>query len=97
MTIEYALGVLEDLRDTMQETIPEPMKTEICTALQIAINKMNDDYNGMLKYEQICEEILLQLGISDAAKTFFQVMLLDEAQRRFEVKIKENANVEENL
>ena len=32
MTIEYALGVLEDLRDTMQETIPEPMLVNINTA-----------------------------------------------------------------
>ncbi|WP_185752632.1 hypothetical protein [Butyrivibrio sp. AE2032] len=44
----------------------------------------NDYYDGMLKYEQICEEILVSLNISEDAKTFIQIKLLDEAQRKFE-------------
>lgn len=45
----------------------------------------NDYYDGMIKYEQICEEVLEQLNISENAKTFIQIKLLDEAQRRFEL------------
>ena len=41
MSNEYAVGVLKDLHSVMFELMPEPEKTEICTALQIAICNMH--------------------------------------------------------
>ena len=44
----------------------------------------NDFYDGMLAYEQKCEEILDKSNISEEAKIFIQTQILDVAQRIIE-------------
>ena len=40
MTIDEHIGVIEDLKSTMNVCMPEPEKTEICTSLSAAIDTM---------------------------------------------------------
>ena len=44
----------------------------------------NDFYDGMLAYEQKCEEILDKSNISEKAKIFIQTQILDVAQKIIE-------------
>lgn len=44
----------------------------------------NDFYDGMIAYEQKCEQLLDNLSISEEAKIFIQTQILDVAQRIIE-------------
>lgn len=40
---DKSIGVLEDLKAVMQQTMPEPERTEICFALSTAIKALKEN------------------------------------------------------
>mgnify|MGYP007057711642 CR=1 FL=1 len=57
MTIDEHIGVIEDLKSTMNVCMPEPEKTEICTSLSAAIDTMR-------KYQKIEDIYYHQKGFA---------------------------------
>ncbi len=40
----------------------------------------NDFYNGMLKFEQLCEKLLVESDLKKETQTYIQIAILDKAQ-----------------
>lgn len=71
MTIEEHIGVIEDLKSTMNVCMSEPEKTEICTSLSKAIStmrkhqKLQADYENRLKADMTAMLTEIQLEIAE--------------------------------
>ena len=40
----------------------------------------NDFYNGMLKFEQLCEKLLVESDLKEETQTYIQTAILDKTQ-----------------
>ena len=53
----------------------------------------NTAQSGMIKFEQLCEELLEKQDIPENIKTWFQINILDTAQNIFENQIQNKIGV----